>query len=461
MENTDYNKYSCGSHLLENKRFLSRCQVDTPEKIVSFVWEIINSHRSELINIVDLGAGNGRFAAHNKLKYRSYTGYEIDGSRTEEIYLPENAIIEKRCAFGIDSGGYDLCIGNPPYVRHHDLDAGWQEKVFEQLESRLEIKLKRTANLFVLFLAQALSITKEGGLVVQIIPYEWLTRPSTAPIRELVKKNDWNVHVYRFVSEVFPRVLTTACITVIDKSKKDSVWRYNEVGEDFSVKPVRRVTGSRYNVIKYSRRGEFNFAQRGLSPGGNKVFCLTEEKRLHHGLEIGKDVFPCLVSLRPLPDHIRVLTMRVFKKNYVEAGQRCWLINNTATPGNALRGYLENVPEELRNNYTCRNQNPWWGYKSHQAPEILYNPGFVKSSPQFVDNRIGAIAVGAVFGIHALKGISRLRMIKELSAINFKKRLISYANVLRRVEVNQMNTVINEIIKKVGKVKGRKSNGKS
>ena len=461
MGNTDYNKYSCGSHLLENERFLSRCQVDTPERIVSFVWEVISLHRSELANVVDLGAGNGRFAAHGKLKYRSYTGYEIDGSRSGEICLPENAAIEKRCAFGIDSGDYDLCMGNPPYVRHHDLDTEWQEKVSEQLENRLGIRLKRTANLFALFLAQALAITKEDGLVAQIIPYEWLTRPSTAPIRELIKKNGWNVHAYRFVSEVFPRVLTTACITVIDKSRKDSVWSYSEVGEDFSIKPVKRVTGSRHNVIGYSRRGEFNFAKRGLSPGGNKVFCLTEGERLHHGLEIGKDVFPCLVSLRPLPDRIRVLTMKVFNKNYVETGQRCWLINNTATPGRELRGYLEHVPEEARNNYTCRNQNPWWGYSSHPAPEVLYNPGFVKSSPQFVDNRIGAIAVGSVFGIHALKGISRPRLIEELGAINFKKRLISYASILRRVEVNQMNTVINEIIEKVGKAKGRKSNGKA
>lgn len=461
MGSMDYKRYSCGSHLLENEFFLSRCQVDTPEKIVSFLWEIVSSHRSEVTNVVDLGAGNGRFAAYNKLKYESYTGYEIDDSRSGEIPLPKNAVIRKCCAFGIDSGDYDLCLGNPPYVRHHDIDTAWQEKVSEQLESRLGIKLKRTANLFALFLAQALAVTKKDGLVAQIIPYEWLTRPSTAPIRELIKKNQWNVYTYRFVSKVFPRVLTTACITVIDKSKKNSVWSYNEVNEDFSIKPVRRVTGSRHNVIKYSRRGKFNFAQRGLSPGGNKVFCLTEGERLHHGLEIGEDVFPCLVSLRPLPDHIRTLTMKTFNKNYVEAGQRCWLISNSQTPGKALRGYLKRVTEGLRDNYTCRNQNPWWGYKSHPVPEILYNPGFVKSSPQFIDNRIGAIAVGSVFGIHALKGISRRRLIEELSAINFQKRLISYANILRRVEVNQMNTVINEIIKKAGKAKQSGTNGKA
>ena len=460
MESTDYKKYSCGSHLLENELFLSRCQVDTPEKIVSFLWEIVRSYRSELTDIVDLGAGNGQFAAHNKLKYRSYTGYEIDNSRMRELSLPKNAVIKKRCAFGIDSGNYDLCLGNPPYVRHHDIDTDWQKKVFEQIESRLGIKLKRTANLFALFLAQALHITKKDGLVVQIIPYEWVTRPNTAPIRELIKKNEWNVHVYRFVSKIFPRVLTTACITVIDKSKRNSIWSYNEVGEDFMVKSVKRVTGSRYNVIEYSGRDKFNFAQRGLSPGGNKVFCLTEGERLHHGLAIGEDVFPCLTSLRPLPNHLRTLTTKAFNKNYVDAGQRCWLISNTATPSKALGGYLKRVAKELRDNYTCRNQNPWWGYKPHPAPEILYNPGFVKLSPQFVDNRIGAIAVGSVFGIHALKGIPRRKLIEKLSAINFRGRLVGYANILRRVEVNQMNTVIKKILERLYKEKQGGISGK-
>ena len=137
------------------------------------------------------------------------------------------------------------------------------------------------------------------------------------------------------------------------------------------------------------------------------------------------------------------------------------MISNVAVPGKALDGYLKRVAPEARDNYTCRNQQPWWGYKPHPMPEILYNPGFVKQCPRFVDNRIGAIAVGSVFGIHALKGISRRKLIKELSALNFRERLISYANILRRVEVNQMNTVINETLKKVAKAKRGKINGKA
>jgi len=394
--------------------------------------------------VVDLGAGDGRFSQH--ASYNSYQGIEIDQQQIGSDTLPPNAKILKHCAFALDSSDYDACVGNPPYVKHHDLDTPWQERVSKKIESQLGVRLKRTANLFSLFLAQGILVTKADGLVAQIVPYEWVSRPSTEPIRKLIKKHGWNVDIYRFKSSVFPRVLTTACIAVIDKSTSDSLWNYYEINDDFSIKRVRRVTGSRYNVLKYTKRNSNNFAQRGLSPGGNKVFCLTEGERLHHGLKVGEDVLPCITSLKPFAKTLKTLTESSFQKYYVSTGERCWLISNNPSPSDRLKGYLKRVPLEVRNNYTCNQQSPWWNYLAHQAPEILYNPGFVERAPQFIDNRYSVIAVGSAFGIHSLNGISRSALIAELSQFDFKSRLISYAKVLRRVEVNQMNTVLNEII---------------
>lgn len=449
MDNLDYSEYQCGSHLLEDQLFLSRCQVDTPDNVVDFFWRLIGTYREKMGKVVDLGAGDGRFAGYGN--YKQYTGFEIDGARLGTLALPKNARIEQRCAFGIQTQRFDTCIGNPPYVKHHDLDSEWHENITEQLRRDLDAPLMRTANLFILFLAQAIAITTDKGLVAQIIPYEWVSRPSTKPIRDLINTEGWNVDVYRFKSSVFPRVLTTACVTVIDKATSSGKWSYHEIDSAFKIKQVRRMTGTRHNVIKYTKRGKNNFAQRGLSPGGNKVFCLTEGERLHHGLVIDRDVRPCLISLKPLPNETKVLSRSAFTKHYVEAGERCWLINADPTPSAALMGYLNKVPDELISNATCSNQTPWWSYKEHDVPTILYNPGIVAKTPQFVENQANAIAVGSVFGIHSLSGISKRFLRSELSKVNFRDRLVSYAKVLRRVEVNQMNTVINEVLKKHGR----------
>jgi len=444
LENLDYNDYACGSHLLDDELFLSRCQVDTPVDVVDFFWGLLEQYRDNAGVTADLGAGDGRFAKSSA--YRSYQGFEIDESRLISKALPQNARIRIQCAFSVSTSTFDTCIGNPPYVKHHDIDNVWHKRVAAQLRKSTGVNVKGTANLFSLFLLQGLAITKNDGLVAQIIPYEWITRPSTAPIRDYIKRNGWSVSAYRFKASVFPRVLTTACITIIDKRNSDGKWSYFEIGDDMAIKPVSRPTGSRYNVLSYTKRGENNFAQRGLSPGGNAVFCLTEGERLHYGLKKEIDVIPCLVSLKRLPDSQRALNKRSFNKYFVQPGERCWLIKNTTEPSKALRGYLDSVPVERRSNYTCRRQTPWWKYNMPSIPDIVYNPGFVKRAPQFIDNQVGAVAVGSVFGIHNVRGISKLSLIDQLLAFEFRSRLISYAKILRRVEVNQMNTVINHII---------------
>ena len=61
--------------------YLDRCQVDTPDQIVSKVWELVEERRSERVHkAVDFGAGDGRFARAQH--YLQYWGYEIDPRRS-------------------------------------------------------------------------------------------------------------------------------------------------------------------------------------------------------------------------------------------------------------------------------------------------------------------------------------------------------------------------------------------
>jgi type I restriction-modification system DNA methylase subunit len=47
-------------------------------------------------------------------------------------------------------------------------------------------------------------------------------------IREYIVANAWNVSVYRLVDTTFNSVLTTSCITIVDKSKREGKWSYFE-----------------------------------------------------------------------------------------------------------------------------------------------------------------------------------------------------------------------------------------
>ena len=61
--------------------YLDRCQVDTPVEVVRSIWAHVTKHRSgEIGKVLDLGAGDGRFAQHGLLPFIR-TGYEIDETR--------------------------------------------------------------------------------------------------------------------------------------------------------------------------------------------------------------------------------------------------------------------------------------------------------------------------------------------------------------------------------------------
>ena len=78
--------------------YLDRCQVDTPADVVRSTWEHVRKLRPGKIGkVIDLGAGDGRFAQYGC--YGSYVGYEVDVDRCSGARLPKNAKLVNRCAF--------------------------------------------------------------------------------------------------------------------------------------------------------------------------------------------------------------------------------------------------------------------------------------------------------------------------------------------------------------------------
>lgn len=425
---------------------LKSCQVETPHKIVELAWKIARERRMEkkFGKVVDLGAGDARFAKPTDF-YKSYVGIEFDQQKTRGLSLPSNARIIEADAMTWGDAGYDLCIGNPPYIRHHNLDAGWRSDVLKDMDERSGIRLKKTANLFVLFLAQALIKTKHDGLVVQVIPFEWVTRPSARELREFIIKKGWSVSVYRFNSDIFPTVLTTASITIIDKSKIDGNWEFGEIGTNGEIRILEQPSGHSTTVLEYGVRKADIFAQRGLSPGGQEIFVLTEEERLHFSLKKRIDVIPCVTTLRGLPAEVSVLDLTNFQRYFIETGSRCWLIRSDKDLiSEQLQNYLAAVGNKWEKYSTCTIRKIWYRFVPHAIPNVLFSSGFVGKTPKILVNSVKAIAVGSVYGVFVGR-YSVIDIADQLREFDFSERVVSHSNNLKKVEVRQLNTVLAEL----------------
>lgn len=430
--------------------YLDRCQVDTPMALVERVWEQVLARRSNrLRKVVDFGAGDCRFSNHGS--FTRYIGYEVDAERIKRsASLRRGVALVNECAFSSEISDASLCIGNPPFVRNQDLPVGWRERAAEVLRKRTGVEVSGLANAWQYFFLLSLASTRPDGMVAVLIPFEWVSRPSSANIRAFIQKNRWNVAVYRLVDSTFQRVLTTSSITIIDKSKSESEWSYFEETASGAFRRLPSVTSHVTGLIQYTRRGDCRdsraFAKRGLSPGTQKVLTLAESERARLGLKVGRDVVRCVTTLRNLPSDEISLTKRAFERYYVAKGEKCWLVNvGSRTMSDKLRAYLNAVPSEQYQTSTCLARDEWWKFVMPHIPDVLVSTGFTKQYTKAVVNSASVHAVGSVCGIYAVGRNKRHNVAKQLRETNLGDGVVAHSNGLRKIEINQLNTVLKRI----------------
>jgi hypothetical protein len=419
---------------------LSSSQVSTPSNVVALFWQLAKQRRSVFDKVLDMGAGDCRFALGAPAQ--RYIGVEIDKRRIANAKIPVNGQLSHGCVFRHSAGEYDACIGNPPYVRHHDIEGDWKQGTVARLAEDLGFALNKHSNLYLYFLCLGLIKTHDKGLVALVIPYEWVSRPSAQGIRHYIEENGWDVDIYRFNHPIFKGVLTTASISIIDKQSQQGRWRYYNINDEFDVVPRHGVTESAKGILSYERRGAM-WALRGLSPGSQKVFTLTDGERIHNGLR-KRDVVPCVTTLRHVPRGLKVLSQAAFRTHFIEAGQKCWLIRSYAKRrSDTLSAYLRSVPLSARDSFTCKNQTPWFNFLPHPVPRLLVASAFTSFGPKTIVNAVGARAVGTVFGIHAKTGIPVRRLQRHLAKLDFEEQVVPHAKTLKKIEVKQLNAVLN------------------
>lgn len=421
--------------------YLDRCQIDTPNELVRLAWNQVRARRDAVGSVVDFGAGDARFAREGA--FTSYVGYEVDANRCVNVMLPRNARLIERCAFSHQSSDADLCIGNPPYVRNQDLPVGWRQMASEEVRRRTGVTLSGLANAWQYFLMLALSSVHEAGLVVQVLPYEWVSRPAARSIREWIRMNAWAVDVYRLPDRVFDGVLTAASITVIDKAKRGR-WQYHEMDLTGLTRELLGQTDDELGVVPYSKTPRSGLrARRGLSPGTQKALVLTEGERQRAGLSVDTDVVRCITTLRNLPFDVTSLTEEAFRKYYRDEGRKCWLIRTDSAPSSRLLRYLDSLDSAIYQTATCKARETWWRFAMpDDRPEILIAQAFKGTRPKVVLNDVRAVPVGGVAGVYGVPTGGANRVQSQLASLDLRDRVVPYAKQMHKLEINQLNSLL-------------------
>ena len=114
----------------------------------------------------------------------------------------------------INDGGFDVIVGNPPYVRQEELT-----EIKSYLEANYET-YHGTADLFVYFFERELKMLKEGGYFGMIVSNKWLKAGYGMPLRKFLNKF-W---IEKFIDfgdlKVFEDATTYPCIIIMRKLNK-------------------------------------------------------------------------------------------------------------------------------------------------------------------------------------------------------------------------------------------------
>ncbi len=109
----------------------------------------------------------------------------------------------------MESGGFDVLIGNPPYGMVQDsIFLPYIESKFQTIEGRYEI--------YELFIEKGLSLCPQKGLLSFIVPNTLLTNLYTRNLRRFLKENTHIKQIVNFGMDVFSDPTVHTCILLLE-----------------------------------------------------------------------------------------------------------------------------------------------------------------------------------------------------------------------------------------------------
>lgn len=440
----------------------------TPGPIVQTMVDWAASLR-EPSRIVDPGVGSARFLASAGAAFPEAQLIGVDVDPLAALLSRANLAVGgfagrarillgdyRRFAEQVE--GRTLYIGNPPYVRHHQIATKWKDWLFSEA-AKLGVTASKLAGLHVHFFLATARSAKPGDFGAFITAAEWLDVNYGSLVRSLVlnELGGQSVTVIEPTAQPFPDAATTAAITTFEIGSKptsvmfrrvDNLRNLDGLGKGRKVNRDRLAVESRWSYLTraaekppegYVELGELCRVHRGQVTGANEVWIAGE-----HSAGLPSSVlYRTVTRARELLDAGGVLTNASKLRCVIDLPPDLDVLD--AEERAAVNKFLK-VAREMGANkgYVASHRKAWWSVGLREAAPII-STYMARRPPAFVVNKADARHINIAHGLYprdVLTETARKTLVDYLQVNISQRSGRTYAGGLTKFEPREMERLI-------------------
>jgi len=238
------NNIKCGNSLVDEDFYGLQLDFGEEKKIKPFNWqkafpEVFNRRVEKKEDDLKAIANKAKEHAKKAMEYAS----ELENKLTA-LTEPES---------NYKKGGFDVVIGNPPYVMLQNLEI---REVFDYTLRKFS-SAKYKIDTYQLFTEQSIKLLKNDGFLGLITPNTFLKNIHSEPLRKFILDNAILYEILLFNYSVFAAASVDTCIFILVKGNatKKSEFAVNSSDVIFKVKKLSSIKQSDF---KTNNRTDFN-----------------------------------------------------------------------------------------------------------------------------------------------------------------------------------------------------------
>jgi predicted RNA methylase len=360
--------------------------------------------KDEPIRFLDPGIGTGSFysalqAVTSPARIESATGYEIDphyGEPSRQLWRdhPLEIKLEDFASASPRGQGANLLICNPPYVRHHHMDAPRKAAIQQRALEACGVKINGLSGLYCYFMGLSHPFMAQDGIAAWLIPSEFMGVNYGRMLKQylLEKVTLLKIHRYDPQDVQFDDALVSSAVVWIKNTPPPPDHHVTfTYGGTLAAPAIRREVAATALIkeAKWTRYpqadkasvpakitlGDLFDIKRGLATGDNGFFIMTREQIEQRGLPI-----ECFTPVLPSSRHIPENEIMADQDGLPDLDKPLFLLDTRLSEDEiaakypALKAYLDTGKmgeKSVSSRYLCQARRPWYGQEKRPAAPII------------------------------------------------------------------------------------------